>query len=78
MSHYYENVRPLVCPQVGRYRGYGRVADVIPLYPRLHAPRPWRAVAFALAAAIVIATSLAFMLRAANETMGQLIPVGWW
>ena len=78
MSQHYDNVRPLICPQVRRYRGHARLAQVIPLYPKHHAPRPWRAIAVALVAAILIATSLAVMLRAGNEIMGQLMPVGWW
>lgn len=78
MSHHYDNVRPLVCPQIKRYRAYAHVADVIPLYPRLQAHRPWRAVAFALVTAVFIATAVAFTLRTGSETVGQLVPVGWW
>jgi hypothetical protein len=78
MSHHEDNVRPLICPQVRRYRGPGHVAQVIRLHRPLHPLRPWRAIVLAIATAILIAASLAVMLRARNEIMGQLIPMSWW
>lgn len=54
MSHHYDNVRPLICPQVRRYRSHTSVAEVIPLYPTHRAPRPWRAVTFSLLAIFAV------------------------
>lgn len=81
MTHYYDNVRPLICPQVRRYRSHTSVAEVIPLYPTHRAPRHWRAVMFSLLAIVAVtavATALLVTLRSANETMGQMIPRAWW
>jgi len=81
MSHQYDNVRPLICPQVRRYRRHTTVAQVIPLFPTLRAPRHWRGVVFsllALVAVTAVATALLFVLRSGNETMRQLVPGAWW
>ena len=60
MSHHVDNVRPLICPQLRRYRNYTRVADVIPLYPAHRHHARWLAVAFCvLALAAMIATAAA-------------------
>jgi len=78
MTHHYDNVRPLICPQVTRGRRYSRVADVIPLHPRRHPLRRWRAVGFAVVVATLVATALAAMLRGASESMGQMMLISWW
>lgn len=79
--HYYDNVRPLICPQVRRHGHYTGVAKVVRLYPTLRWPRHWRAVMFGVLGVVAVtalAAALAFAWRSATATMGQLVPGPWW
>jgi hypothetical protein len=77
MSHYDDNVRPLVHRQVSSPHRYPCLAKVIPFRPRLHEPRPGRAVAlflFAFAASLLIAGLLLFAFRTAENVLDHVFP----
>jgi hypothetical protein len=75
MSHYHDNVRPLVQRQVSSPHRYPCLAKVIPLHPRLHEPRPGRAVGlflFTIAASVLIAALLLFVFRTAESVLDHV------
>jgi hypothetical protein len=77
MNHYHDNVRPLVRRQVSSPHSYPSLAKVIPLRPRLHEPRPGRAVGlflFTLAASVLIAGLLLFVFRTAENVLDHFFP----
>ena len=79
MSHLHDDVRPLVCPRVGRSRRRAGVATVIRLAPRSRPRQDRRTIAFWLAAltlSIVIVIVFAIALRSGDDVAGRLAP-GW-